>query len=196
MKILENNLKKLNISKIMLLASVTSFVAGIVVSKLTKNGYTGFSEYINNILLSEFHSNDKIPLFLYILQRRLKNYILVWLFSVTILSVPYNLSYIFLKSFSSGFVLGALVILYGWNGFAAGLSYAFPHYLIYIPTMATAIIRTWKLHQRIQKGVYARKGKLILEQIPIFLCLFCCMIIGSVLETFVNPSFIEWIHII
>ena len=89
--IIFNKMKnKMGLMQVILLELAVSFIIGIIIASLTKATYRTNSQYIDTLVYLDLTEVDKFQLLLFVMQSRLKDYLLIWLFSITILAVPYN----------------------------------------------------------------------------------------------------------
>ncbi len=183
---------KLGLFKITVIELVASFVIGILIAYCSKTA-NGSSDYMGTLLSLDLAQLDKVQLLIFVMQYRLKEYLLLWLFSITILAIPYNNIYVIYKGFTTGFVFGALSYLYGWKGFVSGLSLGLPHYIVYIIVLLNTVLISYQLHEKSCSGVYSKKSRLYLKQLPSFLVLLSLTIIGCFMETFLNPALVGWV---
>lgn len=194
MIIFEKLKNKFGLFKISVVELAGAFLIGILIACITRTAYSTNRDYIDTLLFLELGRLDKLQLFIFIIQFRLKEYLLIWLFSITVLAIPYNTCYLLYKGFTSGFVIGALTVLYGWKGMLCGLSLGIPHYIVYILVLLQTILVSYKMHERSGNGIYGKRARIFLKQLPVFLVLLSLTIIGCFMETFLNPSFITWVR--
>lgn len=192
--IIFNRMKnKFGLLKITVFELLFSFAAGILIAILTRSAYGSNQAYIDTLAYMDLTQIDKLQLLIFVIQYRVKEYILIWLFSITILAVPYNVIYVVYKGFTSGFVVGAFAVLYSFQGVVYSLGLGTPHYIVYIIVLIQTIMLSYKLHERTANGVYNKKGRLILNQMPSFLVLLSMTIIGCFMETFLNPPLLHYL---
>lgn len=194
MIIFEKMKNKFGLFKISVVELAGAFLIGILIACLTRTAYSTNSDYIDTLLFLELGKLDKLQLLIFVIQFRLKEYLLIWLFSITVLAIPYNTCYILYKGFTSGFVIGALAVLYGWKGLLCGLSLGMPHYIVYIIVLLQTVLVSYKIHERSGAGIYGKRTRVILKQLPAFLVFLSMTIIGCFMETFLNPSFVTWVR--
>ena len=131
---------RLGLFKITVIELVASFLIGILIAYMTKSTYSQNSDYIGTLLYLDLTKLDKLQMLIFVMQYRLKEYLLIWLFSITVLAILYNNFYVLYKGFITGFVIGALSYLYGWKGFVSGLSLGMPHYIVYLIVLLQTVL--------------------------------------------------------
>lgn len=191
--IIFNKMKnKMGLMQVILLELAVSFIIGIVIASLTKATYRTNSQYIDTLVYLDLTEVDKFQLLLFVMQSRVKDYLLIWLFSITILAIPYNTFFILYKGFTVGFVIGALSVLHGWKGTLCGLILGMPHSLVYLVVLVQTVILSYKMHEKIGNGVYNKRSRLFVKQLPAFFVLLSLTIIGCFMESFLNPPLVAW----
>lgn len=180
--------------KLTIVELVSAFFIGVFITCLTKVTYSTNSAYIETLLFLDVGQLDKTQLLIFIMQYRVKEYLLIWLFSITVLAVPYNTIFVIYKGFTAGFVIGALSHLYGMKGMFYGFGLGTPHYIVYIFALVQTVLVSYRLHERSSSGVYNKRTKLFIKQLPAFLVLLSITIIGCFIEAFINPLFVGWMR--
>lgn len=186
--------KKVGLLKIIILELVAAFLLGIFLSFVLEPVFSTNSDYTKALLFMDVAKMDKFQLFLYVLQYRLKSYLLIWIFSVTILCVPFNIGFVLYRGALSGFVIGMIALMFGAKGFFYGVSLSMPQGILYIIVMVRSVMISYRLHERMESMVYGNRTKMYLKQFPAFLTLLACTIIGCFLEAYLNPSFLVWVR--
>lgn len=180
--------------QISVLQLTVSFVIGILIANVSKAAYSPNSQYIETLVYMDLKQINKLHLLIYILQYRIKEYLLIWLFSVTILATVYNTIFILYKGFTAGFVIGVLATLSGWKGAFCGMGLGFPHYLVYVIVLLQTVKMSYKMHENYTSGIYGKRSRLFMKQIPAFLVLLSFTITGCFMETFLNPPILAWLR--
>lgn len=184
---------KFGFLKLTIVELVGAFLIGILIACLTRTAYSANSAYIEALLYLDVGQLDKTQLLIFIMQYRVKEYLFIWLFSITVLAVPYNTIFVLYKGFTAGFVIGALSFLYGYKGMLYGLGLGMPHYVIYIIVLVQTVLVSYQLHERSSNGIYSKKSKLVIQKLPAFFLLLSSTVIGCFIETFINPLLVTWI---
>lgn len=192
--IIFNRLKsKFGLLKITVFELLLSFAIGVLIAILTRSHYSANTEYIDTLAYMDLVHIDKIQLLMFIILFRVKEYLLIWLFSITILAVTYNTIFVLYKGFTSGFVVGVLAILYGYKGVIYSLGLGTPHSIVYIIVLLQTVTLSYKMHERATNGIFNKRGRLILNQLPAFLVLLSMTMIGCFMETFLNPPILAYL---
>lgn len=168
--------------------------AGVIFANLFRTEFFQQAETIDSAFMVKIKEMniEYVKLLQFVLIHILKPYALIWIFSITILGIPYIGYFIIKQGFSIGFVISVLTMNYGIKGIILFLSYIFPQYIIYIPVFTLVIYRAYNLNCNMYftgKDSIKSKKKLVLEKIPLIILLTIFIIIGCLIETYIN-SFI------
>ena len=152
-------------------------------------------EYHNNIFAEIVRENiDYSSLFFYILGNNLREYVVFWLLSVTVLGIPYIILKIITFGFSTGFFISAIAIQYGFKGIILILTYKFPHGIIYLPIIILCIHKGYSLTRSIYyenrdyMGTILRQSK---SYLLLWLFLAVLLVLGSFLEAYVGSFLLK-----
>ena len=185
--------KKYNPLQLVMLELFTAFVLGVLIAAVTQQSYLANTEYIDAMLFTDFSRLDKLQLLIFVLQKRLRGFLIIWLFSITVLAVPYNIFIVAWKGFSAGFVITSLSVIYGWKGFLESLVLVMPQYIIYVPVFVEIVYLSYKIHNNSESALDKKKSRYPLGQLPACLFLLGALIVGCILETFLNPIILDWV---
>lgn len=171
-------------------------ILGAVFAKVTKNlivnGIGGLnSRYFSTIYNMEIEYWDY---FKYLLWENIKSYTLIWIFSLTILGIPYFCFVVAKAGFLSGYLLSVLLSTYQWKGFLLFLVYHFPQDLIYIPVWIMTLNYGYRLTMEMNHGQVTpslHNIGLVRKYIRFILILLLALIVGSVLETFAGSLLVK-----
>lgn len=160
------------------------FLVGFLVGVILMN--TGmFLKVENSSLLDEYTLGRLKYLeincntfFIYVLQKRMAVLWLLMLFGITTIGLYVFCGYLAWCGFALGTLLSVAVMRYGIKGILLMVTGAFPHYIFYVP----ACLLLLKLGQRLY-----RKEQNILQCGMSFLGIHIVVIIGILLESYVNP---------
>ncbi len=148
----------------------------------------------HNIIFSEIvrENINYSGLFIYILGKNFREFLVFWLLSITILGIPYMILKIITFGFSTGFFISAIAMQYGFKGILLILSYKFPHGIIYLPIIMLCIHKGYNLTRTIYHDNRDYMGT-ITRQLKSYLLLFVflsiLLVLGSFLEAYAG-SFI------
>ncbi len=151
--------------------------------------------YHNNIFAEIVREDiDYSSLFFYILGNNLREYVVFWLLSVTVLGIPYIILKIITFGFSTGFFISAIAIQYGFKGIILIITYKFPHGIIYLPIIILCIHKGYGLTRSIYYENRDYMGT-ILRQCKSYLLLWVflavLLVLGSFLEAYVGSFLLK-----
>ena len=167
--------KKYNPLQFVMLELFTAFVLGVLIAAVTQQSYLANTEYIDAMLFTDFSRLDKLQLLIFVLQKRLRGFLIIWLFSITVLAVPYN------------------IFIVAWKGFLESLVLVMPQYIIYVPVFVEIVYLSYKIHNNSESALDKKKSRYLLGQLPACLFLLGALIVGCILETFLNPIILDWV---
>ena len=168
-----------------------SLILGCIFAKLTQNllsvGIDSLSSrYFNTIKKMDIQYKD---LFQYIVISLLKNFLLIWVMSLTILGLPYIIWVIISKAFQFGYLTTALAISFGGKGVLLSISYLFPHGLLYLPVAFLCVRYCYQLTLEMNYGQATpslHNVVLIKKYLPLLGILASILLLGAVIETFLG----------
>lgn len=196
MKKINYCIKSIGLVKFFCFLYIIGIVFGVIFVSVFRENL--ISEVSNFILY--FHSNlnsitiDKFQLWKLVLVERYKSYCMLLFFSVTAFGIPYILGSIIYQGFKVGFLLGIFILQYGGKGFFIFLSFGFPQSIIYLPVMLVALIRGYSLCKSLYyhpQQMKEHKKKRIVDSLPLFLLLAVALLLGGILEAYVNTDIIR-----
>ena len=181
MNIIEKIRKKLKINKngLLFLLGITlfGFISGVifitVISKsdqaLVKNYITS---YLNNIdKISYFDSFKNIFL------ENLSFIIIVWLLGMSVIGIPINIFYYFIKSFIIGFSISSFILTYKIKGCLYAFIYIVPHNLINLIIYTILIYFTINFSLTLIYAIFKKKNlnfkTMMNKYINILLTMYC-----------------------
>lgn len=136
---------------------------------------------------------DSRGLFLYVLCKRCRNFIVLIIMATTYLGLVFCGGITVKYGFAIGFFISTAIYRYGVKGLLLGIVGAFPQYLCYVPAILLLIRWCEDLHRSIyfyhnitgqgKKSLPGRLGRLAL--------VFLTLLLGCVLECFVNPVLLK-----
>lgn len=196
MKQLKLKLQQMNVIQISILLIIIGLLIGVLFANLFQTFYYDLIINYNNIIFTDIvrENIDYSGLFLYILGKNYREFIVFWLLSVTILGIPYMALKLIYFGFSTGFFISWVAMQYGFKGILLILAYLFPHGLIYIPVIILCLYRGYGL----SKGIYYDNryymGSIIKElksYIFLFVFLAVLILLGSFLEAYVGSFLLK-----
>ena len=161
------------------------FLIGIVAAFFMKNYYmdsyhTYFESASMQLITGKIHYG---LLFIKTVKRVIIPYLLIIALSMSPAYLPFIIAYTIYIGCSVGYFIESLFTTYSIRGILYGILYGMPQILIYVPSMLILMYFGYQISNNGQK----KKG--LLEKIaPLGIVLFL-LLVGALLETFVN-SFI------
>jgi stage II sporulation protein M len=196
MRQIKLGLQRLNIMQI----AAALLVLGLVMGVLTANIFKGYymdqmSDYFREAFydISEGDINYS-GLFFRITGDNLGELALFWIFCITIIGIPYIVLKLIAMSFSAGFFISAVAMLYGFKGIWLVLAYIFPHWLIYLPVYYLCFSRGYTLCRSIYAERRDYPGAIISkvrQYVPLFLILAALILVAGFLEAFVGSFLLK-----
>lgn len=185
--------------KWILIVFVIGLVAGSLYANLMDNAKLKEIQNINNFFYEKYEAIkiDYIALLGTVLFSRVKMVVLIWVLGLTFLTMPVVYGITAYYGFSLGFILSISTMSFGMLGIVIGLSFLLPQYFIYTPAivflMNHSVGVSNKLYFVKQKGRNLdkpAKKQMLLEYVLIFFIVLFLIVLGSLLETFVNPKWV------
>lgn len=143
----------------------------------------------------KYMSVDGRALFYYVLRERLGLVIMLAVLATTYLGLFLCVGTAFWYGMAAGAFFAAAVIRYGLKGVLLAAVSVFPQYLIYVPVLFHLLIWCEMLCRGIyfQKNIRPEKGNMLLKSkyIMQLVVMLILMILGCVLESFVNPHLLS-----
>lgn len=136
------------------------------------------NSFIDKFTALNFSNGD---LFQYIFPKRFKTLFILWGVQITALGLPVLISYSGYYGFSSGLLISAFSMGYGFKGIFYFLAFIFPHYLIYL--------FIWLLIIR-RRGTLGNNTSLLDFGFSFFL-LVILLVIGVIGESFLNTAILK-----
>lgn len=143
----------------------------------------------------KYMSVDGKALFYYVLRERLGSVVILAVLSTTYLGLFLCVGVAFWYGMAAGAFLAAAVIRYGLKGVLLAVVSIFPQYLVYIPVLFHLLIWCEMLCRGIyfQKNFRQDRGNMLLKSkyIMQLVMLILLMVVGCVLESFINPQILS-----
>lgn len=188
--------KKISFSvKIIIILFTIGLLLGCITGYFMKSSL--YSPLINiyNDIISRMNDLDinKTDIFILSLQRNVKYYLLLCIFSTTNLWNIYYSSFMLYTGFSNGLLLSFNTILYGNTGYIKYICYQFPQALIFVPLYIIIILHCCRFHRQfIECPDTAKKGKLLVQQFPFFICIIILISASCLIEAWLNLPLVRW----
>lgn len=172
------------------------FFAGIFLMNFCKASFLGETGFLDESFLYQMKYREVKGslLFLYVLRKRMSLILFLMIFSTTYLGIVFSYGALVWTGFNAGMLMAAISIRYGFKGLFFIGTAIFPHYLFYIP--AFIYLCNWcyvvcailyfpaKVYEQ---TLYRGKKSMLLGKVGQAVCILAVVIIGAVLESYVNP---------
>lgn len=176
---------------------VLGFIAGILFARLVQSYYWELAKNWQEsfyIKVTQLELN-KQALFYTVFIKHIKEYLSLWIMSITILGIPYIVLFFMYEGFLIGVTAFIVIGQYQIQGVLLLFSYFFPQIICYIPVFLITALCVKELNKKI--GVMLERGKkkwyqVIIEKLPLFFILFIILLIGCILEAYINPECIRF----
>lgn len=179
---------------------VILLLVGIIVGALLANVLQRF--YLSDLQIINTYFGQSVTttkicyssLLKYILIRRVKEFLLIWACSCIIFGTLLLSMLVIYKGICMGFGLASAILCYGIKGVLLYCAYLFPQCIIYIPVYILVFKRGYGLCEKIfYVGHSSTKGKrnAIKQEVPFFLVLFLFLLLGCVIETYINSNLVK-----
>ena len=184
---------KLPMKNKLLFILMGSFCIGILIANFLGYDYFNRIGVITEYFIEKYKYNDinSLQLFNYILEKRIAIIIVIWFMGFTVISRILNRVYLGWIGFSLGISITCLVMKFGIKGIIIFAGAMFPHFIFYVFAILMLVYKCENIFYNLK--VYGKNNKIILEYILVFIICAIVMIIGIILESFVNPIILKGI---
>ena len=203
MKYLDKLKRKLNMNKkglgFIIGISIIGFLFGcffiIIISVSDKTLVKEYiTSFLNNIRLGNFNYLD---IFKNTFINNMIFVVILWILGMSVIGIPVNIFYYFLKNFVLGFTISAFILTYKLKGCLFALIYVIPHNLINI--FLYMILLYYSLNFSITL-IYSNVKKknlnfklLMNKYIKIFIFITIGVLITSLYETIILPNLFKYL---
>ncbi|MFP4697478.1 MAG: stage II sporulation protein M [Eubacteriales bacterium] len=198
-------IRKMNFKLSRNLTFLILFIFGVIVGSIFAN-YLDANQrnelgILNNYFLDKYKNIqlNYIDLFKFVFLDRIKVILFLWFFGLTFFGVPVIIIAFLYFGFNFGFMLSIGTIVYGGKGVVLNLVYLLPHFLVYVPLIIYLMNKSFDIcatlyYKKIatNKSYRINNKQVFSEYILVFIISLLICIIGSLLETFVNPGLVQW----
>lgn len=187
---------------ITLLLFFFSFLCGSFFAYFFKDSLCNDILRLFSVSLEKLSSYEikKEALFYFSLKEHLKFYFLIVFFAFTNVWYFYYTLAILYTGFSNGMLFLFCTFVKGSSGLLYYLGILFPQCLLFIAFYLCALHHLNLLHiewfenkaqnNAYNSSVHAKKGQLLLWQLPLFLLGILLLVLGAFLESYINPSIV------
>lgn len=191
MKRIRFQVHQLNISQVGIILLITSLFFGIISANLFRNTLV---KDIINYELNLFININNNPLeyskiFWYILLENLKQFLIFWMLSITILGIPYMAFKICSFGFLTGFYISVVSLQYGFKGLLLILVSEFPQGLVYLPVGIICLYKGYELSRKIyhdNRSHLMGLLNIIKPYLILILVLAIAILLGSFIEAYIG----------
>lgn len=175
--------------------SILGFIFGsifiIIISNtdkiLVKDYIKSFIKNIDKINYFDIFKNTIITNLLFI--------IIIWLLGMSVIGIPVNIFYYFLKSFIIGFTCVSFVLTYHLKGLIFSLIYIIPHNLVNLAVFTILVYYSFWFSILLIYSILKKKNinfkPFTIKYIKILLFSIIIILITSIYETFILPNIIK-----
>lgn len=191
--------KKISVFKIQFIL----FLVAILVGSLFANNLNGnrVEEYklLSGYFITKFPASNylNIELFKFIIWKRMKLILGIWVLGFTFFEVVINYIIVIYFGFSIGFLFSIGLITNGFKGYLMYIVLLLPQYIFYIPVIIYLIVKSTNFCSNLYSHRNRMRGFNINKQmfIEYFFVLVICIIftvVGGIIETYINPQLVKW----
>lgn len=170
------------------------FLVGAILSHFLKTSLYAPVLGLYQSLLSQLQALeiDSSALFLLAARKHLKYFLLVWFFSFTNIWKYYYRIFLLYSGFQNGLLLTFCLIMHGVSGIIGFLCFLLPQVLLLTPAYIIAICRCELLQESLNQSSFsASKKQLIFHQLPSFSVSLALLLLGCLLEGYLNPALLR-----
>lgn len=174
------------------------FILGIFIINCWKEQFLTQGSMLSGMALArlKYLEVNKNSFLIYVFKKRLSNIWMLALLSTTFFGILAVYGYVIWLGAGMGFLISAFVMQYGIKGILLFLASTFPQYLLYIPAMILLLTWGYQLTVRLyfpQKeaaGQYVNRQQAVVRFLLRLLIVHGVVIIGCLLESYVNPNIV------
>lgn len=176
------------------------FLAGILWINICRNTLFQDMELLNASSLNRLRylDIDGGTFFLYVMRERMGVVVLMCLLAMTFLGTAAVAAYAFWMGTMAGVFLSVASIRYGLKGIVLIIVGIVPHYFLLVPACIMLMNWCYKLStalyypERAVEALYGSRKQYLIRKIPQLLIIIGVVIIGSLLESYVNPTMLSY----
>ena len=199
MNLFDKMRKKLKINKNGILfflgIAAIGFISGVIfITIISKSDQTLVKEYINDYF-NNINKINYLDVFKNTFLESLSFIIIVWLLGMSVIGIPINVFYYFIKSFIIGFSISSFILTYKIKGCLYAFLYIVPHNIINLIIYTILIYFTINFSLTLIYAIFKKKNinfKIIMNKyVNILFLSLGLILITSIYETFVVPNLIK-----
>jgi len=182
---------------------ILSFTVGVSTGALTVNALDSVQNeelitYLNDFFhIAHTHDINNLQIFKLSVANNMKQVILLWIFGITVVGIPFILILIGIKGFVTGFTVGFLIKSFNTNGLFFSIVSILPQSLIIVPCFiilgVISINFSLSTLKNNKKNKFRRedmKSRFIAYSSAVLMILIV-LTLGSFIEAYITPVFIK-----
>ncbi|MGN0377462.1 MAG: stage II sporulation protein M [Suilimivivens sp.] len=187
--------EKRNVYRIWFLIFVAGFLLGILIMNFGSSRFMQNGELFDMTAMyrMKYFEVDSESFLKYELPQRLRDFLLLLVISTTCFGIVAAYLWIAWQGILAGMVITAAIIKFGIKGILLILAGIFPQHLLFIP--AAVMMLCWSCQTCCllyfpEKSIFLpfqNKKRQYLHQLGMILWIICVVVIGCILECYVNP---------
>ncbi|MBQ8879179.1 MAG: stage II sporulation protein M [Lachnospiraceae bacterium] len=181
-----------------ILIFTAGFMAGIMLINFRSNIFIGESGIFNASSLNRltYLKIDNGTFFRYVTGERLRDYLVLVLLSTTYFGIIASYGAALWQGMMLGMVVTVAVIRFGISGLLLVMTSFFPHQLILLPAGIMMVMWCYRNCSVLYFGgrntwIRETKKRFLIRQMMMLLWILVVVIIGCILESYVNPILLE-----
>lgn len=175
------------------------FFLGILIMNFGSNRFLKDGNLMDMAALSRmrYMEIDGGSFLLYELPRRFKLFLLLFLFSTTCFGIALSYLCIAWQGILTGIIMTAVVMKFGLKGIVLIFAGIFPQHFLFVPAVVMMLCwccetcSTLYFPEKTMWHLYHDKRKEYVHQAGMLIWIFCMVIIGCILECYVNPILVS-----
>ncbi len=199
MKYLDKVRKQFNLNKkalrFLIGISIIGFIFGcIFILIISKTDKTLVKEYIESFV-KNLNNTNYLDIFKNTMFNNLLFIIVIWLLGISVIGLPINIFYYFLKNFVLGFTCVSFVLTYRLKGCIFSIVYIIPHNIINMFLFTILVYYSLNFSVLLIYSIIKKKNinfKLIINKyIKVFLFIIIGILITGIYESFILPNIMK-----
>lgn len=199
MKYLDKVRKQFNLNKkalrFLIGISIIGFIFGcIFILIISKTDKTLVKEYIESFV-KNLNNTNYLDIFKNTMFNNLLFIIVIWLLGISVIGLPINIFYYFLKNFVLGFTCVSFVLTYKLKGCIFSIVYIIPHNIINMFLFTILVYYSLNFSVLLIYSIIKKKNinfKLIINKyIKVFLFIIIGILITGIYESFILPNIMK-----
>ena len=185
-----------------LLFLIIIIIIGIVVGIIFSNILSASDEKIVTLKITDYFNNlkndisiDYLNNLIFSIKNNFVYLLVIWIFGLSIIGLVLNNFILFFKSFIIGFIVGSIINIYLYGGIILSILYIFPSLVINILVYGIVTYYANNFSLKLFNFIFLKKEAkfsiIIKKYLKILGVCSICLIVSSILETFLTPFVIK-----